>query len=84
MTWPEQSRRFCEAMRNAGNRCDLHAFVLPDYTAPEPIAVKATRDGDFPLLTAGVVTMSVALVALNRTVWRRLYRLAETRFALNR
>ena len=48
------------------------------------LITKATRDGDFPLLTAGVVTMSVALVALNRTVWRRLYRLAETRFALNR
>jgi NitT/TauT family transport system permease protein len=48
------------------------------------LITKATHDGDFPLLTAGVLTMSFALVLLNRTVWRRLYRLAETRFALNR
>ena len=48
------------------------------------LITRATHDGDFPLLTAGVLTMSLALVLLNRTVWRRLYRLAETRFALNR
>ena len=48
------------------------------------LITRATHDGDFPLLTAGVLTMSFALVLLNRTVWRRLYRLAETRFALNR
>jgi NitT/TauT family transport system permease protein len=48
------------------------------------LITQATHDGDFPLLTAGVLTMSLALVLLNRTVWRRLYRLAETRFALNR
>lgn len=44
----------------------------------------ATREANFPLLAAGVLTMSLALVLLNRTVWRRLYRLAETRFSLNR
>ncbi len=48
------------------------------------LITRATHQGDFPLLTAGVLTMSLALVLLNRTVWRRLYRLAETRFALNR
>lgn len=48
------------------------------------LITRATHDGDFPLLTAGVLTMSFALVLLNRTVWRRLYRLAETRYSLNR
>jgi len=28
--------------------------------------------------------MSLALVLLNRLVWRRLYRLAETKYSLNR
>ena len=39
---------------------------------------------DFALLAAGVLTMSFALVVLNRTVWRRLYRVADERFSLNR
>ncbi len=48
------------------------------------LITKATRDANFPLLTAGVLTMSLALVLLNRLVWRRLYRLAETKYSLNR
>jgi len=44
----------------------------------------ATQAANFPLLAAGVLTMSLALVAINRAVWRPLYRLAESRFALNR
>lgn len=48
------------------------------------LITRATHEGNFPLLAAGVLTMSLALVLLNRTVWRRLYRLAATRFALNR
>jgi NitT/TauT family transport system permease protein len=45
---------------------------------------RATRHANFPLLAAGVLTMSLALILLNRTVWRPLYRLAESRYALNR
>ena len=48
------------------------------------LITRATHEGNFPLLAAGVLTMSLALVLLNRTVWRRLYRLAATRYALNR
>ena len=48
------------------------------------LITRATRDADFPLLTAGVLTMSLALVLLNRVVWRRLYALASSRYALNR
>jgi NitT/TauT family transport system permease protein len=48
------------------------------------LITRATREANFPLLAAGVLTMSVALVAVNRTVWRRLSRLAETKYALNR
>jgi NitT/TauT family transport system permease protein len=44
----------------------------------------AAETANFALLAAGVLVMSSLVVAFNRTVWRRCYRLAETRFALNR
>ena len=43
---------------------------------------KATESGDFHQILTGVAVMSVYVVALNRLFWRRLYRLAETRYAL--
>ena len=43
---------------------------------------KATASGDYPHLLAGVAVMSVYVVGLNRLLWRRLYRLADTRYAL--
>jgi NitT/TauT family transport system permease protein len=43
----------------------------------------ATAKGNFPLLAAGIVTMAVSVVLLNRLIWRRLYRLAERRYSLN-
>ena len=43
---------------------------------------KATESGDFRQILTGVAVMSVYVVALNRLFWRRLYRLAETRYAL--
>ncbi|MCT9093401.1 ABC transporter permease subunit [Streptomyces sp. ASQP_92] len=43
---------------------------------------KATAAGDFPHLLAGVAVMSLYVVGLNRLLWHRLYRLADTRFAL--
>ncbi|KNB50862.1 ABC transporter permease [Streptomyces caatingaensis] len=41
----------------------------------------ATATGDFPHLIAGVAVMSLYVVGLNRLFWRRLHRLAETRYA---
>ena len=43
---------------------------------------QATTKGDFPRILAGIAVMSLYVVALNRVVWRRLYRLAETRYSL--
>ncbi|QIB47226.1 ABC transporter permease [Streptomyces aureoverticillatus] len=43
---------------------------------------EATSDGDFPRLIAGVAVMSLYVVGLNRLLWRRLYRLADSRYAL--
>ncbi|MFF2079080.1 ABC transporter permease [Kitasatospora sp. NPDC058162] len=42
----------------------------------------ATGTGTFPKILVGVSVMSVYVVALNRLLWRRLYRLSETRYAL--
>jgi len=38
----------------------------------------ATAVGDYPRLLAATLAMIVTVVAINRLVWRRLYRLAET------
>jgi NitT/TauT family transport system permease protein len=43
---------------------------------------QATTAGDFPQVLVGVTVMSVYVVGVNRLFWRRLYRLAETRYSL--
>jgi len=48
------------------------------------LITQATAAGDFSLLAAGVLTMALTLVVLNRLLWKRLYRIADTRFSLNR
>jgi NitT/TauT family transport system permease protein len=42
----------------------------------------ATSKGDWPRIVLGVFLMCVFVVGANRLVWRRLYRLAETRYRL--
>jgi NitT/TauT family transport system permease protein len=42
----------------------------------------ATAIGDFPKILVGIAVMSVYVVAANRLVWRRLYRIAERRYSL--
>jgi NitT/TauT family transport system permease protein len=44
----------------------------------------AAAAGHFPLLAAGVLTMALLVVAVNRTFWKRLYIVAETRYSLSR
>jgi NitT/TauT family transport system permease protein len=43
----------------------------------------ATAAGDTPRVVAGVAVMSIFVIALNRTLWRPLYGVAERRFRLN-
>ena len=43
---------------------------------------RATDSGDFHLLLAATIMISATVVTVNRLVWRKLYRLAETRFRL--
>ena len=44
---------------------------------------QATAKGNFPLLTAAIVTMAVTVVFINRLFWKKLFHMAETRYALN-
>ena len=43
----------------------------------------ATAEGNYPLLTASVGLMALCVVLINRLVWKRFYRLAESRYSLN-
>jgi NitT/TauT family transport system permease protein len=43
----------------------------------------ATEIGDYPRIIAGIAVMALYVVGINRLVWRRLYRTAEQRYALN-
>ncbi len=43
----------------------------------------ATVHGDYALLGASVLTMCVVVVSINKSIWRRLYVIAQDRYALN-
>jgi NitT/TauT family transport system permease protein len=43
----------------------------------------ATDSGSFSMLLMATIMISLIVVTMNRLVWRRLYRLAETRFKLD-
>ncbi len=44
----------------------------------------AAEQGDFPQLAASVTVMAAVVVLFNRTVWKRLYQIAEERFSLSK
>ena len=44
--------------------------------------MEATDGGRFPVLLLATIMISLIVVTMNRLVWRRLYRLAETRYKL--
>ena len=54
----------------------LNAYGLGNYIST------ASAEGKFALLIGGGIVMSAFVVIVNRLFWRRLYRLAESRFSL--
>ena len=42
----------------------------------------ASTTGNFAEMLVGIIVMACFVVGLNRLFWRRLYRIAETRFSL--
>ena len=47
------------------------------------LIAQSAAENDFALLLAATLAMALTVVAINRFVWRRLYRLAEQRFRLD-
>ena len=43
---------------------------------------EAAAAANFPVLAAAIIVMSIVVVLFNRTVWRRLYQLAQDRFSM--
>jgi NitT/TauT family transport system permease protein len=46
------------------------------------IISRASEDSNFKLLLAATILMAATVVTVNRLVWRRLYRLSESRYRL--
>lgn len=46
------------------------------------LIAKATGSGDYPLLLAATLSMILAVVLINRLVWRRLYQIAEEKYRM--
>jgi NitT/TauT family transport system permease protein len=57
---------------------------IPPATGLGATITEAFNNSDWSLLAASVLVMSLLVIVFNRLVWRRLYRLAEERFALNK
>ena len=47
------------------------------------VIAQATGRGNYPLLLAATLALVLTVVTINRTIWRRLYRLAEVRYRLD-
>ncbi|HEY6200199.1 MAG TPA: ABC transporter permease subunit [Candidatus Binatia bacterium] len=46
------------------------------------LIARATAASDYPLLLASTLALIFAVITINRTLWRRLYRLAERRYRM--
>jgi NitT/TauT family transport system permease protein len=46
------------------------------------LIARATTASDYPLLLASTLALILAVILINRTFWRRLYRLAERRYRM--
>jgi NitT/TauT family transport system permease protein len=56
-----------------------HTLTTPGLGASIAVAAAAT---DYPTLLAATLLMAAVVVLINRTVWKRLYALAERRYTL--
>ncbi len=58
-----------------------HVLVAPGIGA---LISKAFADSEDAILAGSVLALALALAVINHFLWKRLYRFAESRFALNR
>ena len=73
---PEQSVKFTEALKKAGNSCKLillpnttHAFVCANWKAPEEVVVSAIREADKFLISLGFLKGEPTLVVSKTPAW---------------
>ena len=69
-----------------------NASVMAEYSQVKGVTLEtiglgaqidaATASGRFPVLLMATIMISIMVVTMNRLVWRRMYRLAETRYKL--
>jgi NitT/TauT family transport system permease protein len=64
-------------------------FTMKDKTVLQAnglgaIISQASEAKDFPLLAASTLVLAAIVVTINRTVWRAMYRVAETRYNLTK
>ena len=57
-----------------------HTFTTPGLGASIAAAAAARN---FPVLLAGTLLMAIVVVIINRTLWKRLYALAERRYTIS-
>jgi acetyl esterase/lipase len=76
---PHQVRAFAAAMSSCGNSCELdmiagarHAFILPKYTAPEPLVVESLKKADAFLASLGFVSGPPTLEVSSTPAWQPL------------
>jgi NitT/TauT family transport system permease protein len=67
---------------NATIVAEIVTYNHHTYTARGLGSFIAENTGHLPELFAGLLVMAIYVTGLNALVWRRLYRLAETKFAL--
>ncbi len=67
---------------NATIVAEIVTYNHHTYTARGLGSLIAENTGHLPELFAGLLVMAIYVTGLNALVWRRLYRLAETKFAL--
>jgi acetyl esterase/lipase len=74
----EQAERFADAMKSAGNRCDLvlygpeigHAFAITGYKWPESVVVPAIREADKFLASLGWLKGAPTLTTSDPPAWQ--------------
>ena len=71
---------------NASIITEIVQFRGQEYTTfgLGAIVTQSADRGNIPLLAASAILMALMVVFFNRLVWAPLYRLAETRYSLNR
>jgi NitT/TauT family transport system permease protein len=88
-TFPQLVTGWVTAAGGAWNASIVSEYVLSKGQVRQTrglgaLISESASKGRFALLAASVLTMALVVVAINHTFWRRLYALAERRFALSR